>query len=488
MSSTTIPPTTIVIFGASGDLTQRKLIPALFHLYRKGRLPEGLNIVGFARRAFTNGEFRTVMREGIEKLAGGVKDESAWTRFMQSLHYVQGDLERGEDYERLDTVISKLAPPEHTRLYYLATAPEFYTWAAAFLGAAGMAEEKKGKRRIVVEKPFGHDLTSAKTLNAALHSVFDESQVFRIDHYLGKETAQNILYLRFANTMFEPVWNRRYIDHIQITVAESVDIVQRAGYYDKAGIVRDMFQNHLLQLLCLIAMEPPASFQADMLRNEKVKLLSAIRPIMLEDTVRAQYNGYRQHEGVTPSSETPTYAAIKLNIDNWRWKNVPFYLRSGKALKERTSEIGVHFQSPPHVMFDLPPGQTLSPNMLSVRIQPDEGIRLTFEAKQPGSVQETGSVEMEFDYDEAFPGVSLPDAYERLLLDALRGDASLFMRSDEIETAWHIIDPVISRWESTGASPLCFYEPGSWGPKDADDLLAKRDRRWHLGCLEDSDG
>lgn len=477
-------PTTIVIFGASGDLTQRKLIPALYHLYRKGHLAAGTRVVGFARRPMSDDEFRAAMREGIEKLAGGLKDVDAWAKFAQSLHYIKGDIERGEDYRKLEEYLTSSDPADRTRLYYLAIAPELYPPAVAYLGVAGMADQRNGRRSIVIEKPFGRDLATAKNLNAAVHAVFAESQIFRIDHYLGKETAQNILYLRFANTILEPVWNRRYIDHVQITVAETVDIGQRAGYYDKAGVVRDMFQNHLLQLLCLIAMEPPASFQADMLRNEKVKLLSAIRPIMLGDTVRAQYHGYRAHEGVADKSETPTYAAIKLHIDNWRWKNVSFYLRSGKALPARTSEIDVHFQSPPHVMFDLPAGKTLAPNMLSIRIQPDEGIRLQFEAKRPGSAQETKSVAMEFDYDEAFPGERLPDAYERLLLDALRGDASLFMRSDEIETAWRIIDPVISGWESQGTPPLCFYEPGSWGPEDANDLLAKRDRRWHLGSRE----
>lgn len=479
--TSTIPPTTIVIFGASGDLTQRKLVPALFHLYRKGRFAEGTKIVGFARRPLTNEEFRAAMREGIEKLAGGVKDEAAWSKFAESLYYVKGDLDRGDDYRKLEQLLVTLDAAERPRLYYLAIAPEYYPSAVAYLGVAGMADQRNGRRSIVIEKPFGRDLASAKNLNAAVHAVFEESQVFRIDHYLGKETAQNILYLRFANTTFEPVWNRRYIDHVQITVAETVDIGQRAGYYDKAGIVRDMFQNHLLQLLCLIAMEPPASFQADMLRNEKVKLLSAIRPIDLADTVRAQYNGYRKHDGVAEDSQTPTYAAIKLYLDNWRWKNVPFYLRSGKALKARTSEIDVHFQSPPHVMFDLPEGKRLAPNILSLRIQPDEGIRLQFEAKLPGSAQETKSVAMQFDYDEAFPNVSLPDAYERLLIDALRGDASLFMRSDEIETAWRIIDPVISGWETTGTPPLCFYDTGTWGPRDSDDLLAKRDRHWRLG-------
>lgn len=480
MSPSTTSPTTIVIFGASGDLTRRKLIPALFHLYRKRHLPAGTRIVGFARRTISDDEFKSEMRDGVETLAGGVKDEAAWARFAQSLHYVKGDLEHGDDYRKLEQYLNSTDPPERARLYYLAIAPELYPSAVAYLGVAGMADQKFGRRSIIIEKPFGRDLATARNLNAAVHAVFDESQVYRIDHYLGKETAQNILYFRFANTIFEPVWNRRYIDHVQITVAETVDIGRRAGYYDKAGVVRDMFQNHLLQLLCLIAMEPPASFQADMLRNEKVKLLSAIRPVELTDTVRGQYRGYREHDGVARESQTPTFAAIKLHIDNWRWKNVAFYLRSGKALRERASEIDVHFQSPPHVMFNLPEGKTLSPNVLTVRIQPDEGIRLQFEAKLPGSAQETRSVAMDFDYDAAFPGGTLPEAYERLLLDALRGDASLFMRSDEIETAWRIIDPLLTGWESADAPPLCFYEPGTWGPREAEELLARRDRHWRI--------
>lgn len=479
-----IQPTTIVIFGASGDLTQRKLVPALFHLYRKGLLPEGTRIVGFARRESSDDQFRAVMREGIEKLAGGVKDEAAWSRFAGYLHYMKGDLERGDDYRKLEQLLGKLDAAGRPRLYYLATAPEHYLSAVAHIGVAGMAGQTGGRRNIIVEKPFGRDLASARNLNAAIHAVFDESQVFRIDHYLGKETAQNLLYFRFANTIWEPVWNRRYIDHVQITVAETGDIGQRAGYYDKAGVLRDMFQNHLLQLLCLIAMEPPASFQADMLRNEKIKVLSAVRPIDPADTVRAQYDGYLQHEGVAKDSQTATFAAIKLYIDNWRWKGVPFYLRSGKAMKERSSEIGVHFQSPPHVMFDLPEGGGLPSNMLSVCIQPDEGIHLQFEAKVPGAAQDTKSVDMDFHYSSSFPGERLPEAYERLLLDALKGDASLFMRGDEIETAWRIIDPLLVAWEDRGDPPLCRYARGSWGPSEGDALLAKRDRYWRLGCSE----
>ncbi len=368
------------------------------------------------------------------------------------------------------------------RLYYLAVGPRLFAPAATNLGAAHMSSSEEGIRRLVVEKPFGRDLASAQELNDAIHSAFSEEQVFRIDHYLGKETAQNIMFLRFANTIFEPVWNNRYVENIQITVAESVDVEHRAGYYDQAGVLRDMFQNHLLQLLALVAMEPPASFKADPVRNEKAKVLSAVRPVALQDTVRAQYEGYRQAEGVAPDSNTPTYAALKLYIDNWRWQRVPFFLRSGKALASKSSEIIVQFQLPPHVMFDLAATPDFTPNTLAMCIQPDEGIHLNFEAKVPDSVQEMRTVDMDFQYRSAFKGNPLPDAYERLLLDAIHGDASLFTRNDGIEAAWNIIDPIIHGWEKPNSPPLAIYPRGSWGPKEADQLLARENCVWRLEC------
>jgi len=475
-------PATIVIFGASGDLTQRKLVPALFNLYRKGRLPAGTRIVGYARRPYTQDDFRARLRAGAEQFAGGTFDSALWDALATNLWYTRGDLDTSADYESLQAFLRQVEGGAAHRLYYLATAPNFYEPIVEHLGALDMAQETGIWRRLVVEKPFGRDLASAQALNRAIHAVFDESQVYRIDHFLGKETAQNILFSRFANTIFEPVWNRRYVDHVQITVAENVDVGGRAGYYDQAGVVRDMFQNHLLQLLALIAMEPPASFDADSVRNEKVKVLRAIRPIALGDTLRAQYAGYCQTPGVAPDSQTPTYAVLKLFIDNWRWQGVPFYLRSGKVMAQKASEVVIQFQCPPHVMFNLPPDYRLTPNILSLCIQPDEGIHLKFETKMPDSAQETRSVEMEFHYRSSFGDTMLPDAYERLLLDALYGDASLFARSDGIEMAWRLIDPVIQGWASAEAPALVTYEPDTWGPAEADDFMAQDRRAWIQVC------
>lgn len=480
-------PITIVIFGASGDLTRRKLIPALFSLYRKGRLPADVRIVGFARRPYSHDDFRERLREGVDRFAGGSGPGSgaeAWEAFAANLRYVRGNLDVPGDYVHLQTSLRELEDGPAHRLYYMATAPQFYVPIIEHLGALGMARHADAWRRIVVEKPFGHDLASARALNRAIHHVFDESQVYRIDHYLGKETAQNILFFRFGNTIFEPVWNRRYVDNLQITVAESVDVGHRSGYYDQAGVLRDMFQNHLLQLLTLVAMEPPASFNADAVRNEKVKVLSAIRPIAFTDVVHAQYQGYCGTDGVDPDSCTPTYAALKLFINNWRWQGVPFYLRSGKAIAKKVSEVVIEFQCPPHMMFDLPLDYRFTPNILSLCIQPDEGIHLKFQTKVPDSAQEMRSVDMEFQYSTYFGEEPLPDAYERLLLDALLGDASLFARSDEIDLAWQLIDPVTQLCESPEAPPLVSYEVGSWGPAEADELLARTGRVWRQGCGE----
>jgi len=472
-------PTTFVIFGASGDLTQRKLVPALFNQARKGRLPANMRIVGYARRPWSPAEFRDHLRTGMEQFAPQAFEPALWDQFAENITYIPGDLSKISDYRCLQTELLKLEGDAAHRLYYLATAPEYYPDAIPCLGIAGMAAEVAGSwRRIVIEKPFGHDLASAQMLNETLHAVFQEHQIYRIDHYLGKDTAQNILFFRFANAIFEPIWNRNYVDHVQMTVAETVDVGHRAGYYDKAGVVRDMFQNHMLQLLTLLAMEPPISFEADAVRNEKLKVLSAIRPVRVEDTVRAQYEGYCETSGVMPGSQTPTFAALKVFVDNWRWKGVPFYLRSGKALGGKLTEIIVQFQCPPHNMFGLRPDCSLTPNRIALKVQPDESICLTFETKIPDAPQSTRSVDMEFYYKTSFGENALPDSYERLLLDVLQGDPSLFIRNDEIETAWRTVDPVLAAWQTPAAPPLNSYRPGTWGPAEAETLLGRDGRAW----------
>ena len=474
-------PISVVIFGASGDLTQRKLIPGLYNLYLKGRLPDAFRIVGVSRTQFSDDEFREKVQGGVKNFSEATYTDDDWSDFSQYIFYLPGDATSVESYKELDAYLTEREGDVRNRLYYLSTAPSLYAPTLNNLNKAGMADQSNGWRRIVVEKPFGYDLASAHELDAIVHDVFDEEQVYRIDHYLGKETAQNILFLRFANTIFEPIWNRTYISNVQITVGESVDVGRRAAYYDSSGVLRDMFQNHLMQLLALTTMEPPISLDADHQRDEKSKVINAIRPIKISDTVRAQYDGYLESEGVADGSKTATYAAIKLFIDNWRWQGVPFYLRSGKALKRKATEITVQFRRPPLALFAAHPKKQSIPNTLSICIQPDEGIHLSFEAKVPDA-REGSQVEMEFHYDSAFGDGAIPEAYERLLLDALLGDASLFARTDEIHASWRLIDSLFEGWEQPGVAPVAHYKPGTWGPVEADDLLDTEGHAWLLAC------
>jgi glucose-6-phosphate 1-dehydrogenase len=473
----------IAILGASGDLTARKLIPALYNNYRKKRLPEGTSVLGFARRPYSDAEFRQKMKEAVALFAPDDFNEDEWSRFSKFLFYHQGEFSGDEHYRRLSGRIDEIGSSPQNCLFYLATAPEFYQPIVTHLAAANLLSETKEEyRRVIVEKPFGRDLESALSLNRVLHGVLQEHQIYRIDHYLGKETVQNVVVFRFGNAIFEPLWNRNYVDHVQITVAESAGVEHRANYYDTAGVLRDMFQNHLLQLLTLVAMEPPAVFDADTLRNEKVKVLSALREISPEhsarSTVRGQYEGYLSESGVGPHSDTETFAAVRLFIDNWRWQGVPFYLRSGKLLKEKVSEITVQFRRPPTQILDVQAGKTeLFTNQLSIQIQPNEGMRLRFLAKVPDEGMQTRPVEMAFNFRESFGEKAIPEAYERLLLDALNGDASLFARSDEIELAWTFIDSIRRGWEGEYAPSMMQYKKGTWGPGAADDLMG-RDGRW----------
>jgi len=470
----------IVIFGASGDLTRRKLVPSLHSLSCEGLLSPETQVIGVARRRLTNREFRDRLYTGVEsyaRLKPGSKLCELWPNAEERFSYLAGDYSDPSTYRRLKTRIG-----DESALFYLATPPWLATTIVEQLGEAGLARGKRGWRRIIVEKPFGDNLDSARELNEQIHAVFDESQVFRIDHYLGKETVQNILTFRFANVIFEPLWNRDYVDHVQITVAEDIGIEGRGKYYDRAGVLRDMVQSHLLQLLALFTIEPPSMIRAKALRDEKAKLLEAVRVIDPNDCVLGQYEGYQEEAGVSEGSRTPTFAAFRLYIDNWRWQGIPFYLRTGKQMSQKVSEITLQFNRVPRLLF--PETTELAPNRLSLRIQPEEGIHLRFQTKRPGAGMETAPVDMTFHHGEHFGEDSLPDAYEHLLLDALEGDQSLFIRNDEIEVAWRLLDPIIAASEQPGSLSPFPYQAGCWGPKEAEDLLGRDGRAWVYDCLD----
>ncbi|MCH2597145.1 MAG: glucose-6-phosphate dehydrogenase [Pirellulales bacterium] len=477
---------TIIIFGASGDLTSRKLVPALYQLFRKGRLNEPLRLVGFSRSDYSHEAWRSKLFETTQEFLGENFDKEHWEGFSKQIYYHPGDINKAEDFRSVGKFLSQIEGNKSSnRLYYLSTAPKFYQPAIEKLGQSGLADESTGSRRVIIEKPFGTDLESAQELNRTTHKVFAESQVYRIDHYLGKETVQNLMVLRFGNTIFEPIWNRNYIDHVQITVAEEVDVASRAGYYDSAGVVRDMIQNHLLQLLMITAMEAPVRYEADAIRNEKVKVLDAIKPLsgdqVAQDTFRGQYRGYTSSQGVDSTSHTATFASMKLLVDNWRWQGVPFYLRSGKAMSCRTTQIVIQFHSPPHKLFDDSPSELGESNRLVIQVQPAEGIQLHFQTKVPDAGMRMRQTDLNFNYQKEFRGV-MPEAYERLLLDALEGDASLFARADEVEAAWEICDPILQSWKDSDRPTLYKYDPGFWGPSECTEWMHSQGREWFDTC------
>ncbi len=490
------PPCAVVIFGAAGDLTKRKLLPALYNLKALGLLPREFAIVGVARKEKTHEQFREEQTREIREFATAPVNEPLWAELQQAMYYQAGELSDPAVYTQLADLLGMVAKRHGTRgnvLFYLAIPPSLFGEVVRRLGEAGLVRpEGDAWRRVIVEKPFGHDLESARALSAELARVLREDQIYRIDHYLGKETVQNILVFRFANSLFEPIWNRTYVDHVQLTVAETGGVEERGNYYDTAGVLRDMIQNHMFQLLSLVAMEPPISFAADAVRDEKVKVLQAIRPMKpeetLERTVRGQYGeggsegqllrAYRREPKVSPTSTTETYAALQLFVENWRWAGVPFYLRSGKRLARRRTEIVFEFRRPPLVLLDRAAMGGIDPNRLVLHIQPDEGIDLQVKAKRPGPTVRIETVKLDFSYKD-FGDTTAATGYERLLYDCMVGDSTLFHRTDMVEAAWHIATPILDAWRALPAPAFPNYAAGSWGPEAADELVQREGRRWY---------
>ena len=488
------PPCTMVIFGATGDLTKRKLFPALYNLTSDGLLPDELAIVGVGRYEMSSDALREKLRSDLGAFATGTLDAARADWLLERTSYIGGEIDDAATYQRLREELERLETERGMHgnvLFYLAIPPDLFDDTVHQLADAGLLQENEHWRRVVIEKPFGHDLESARTLNHQIREVLREKQIYRIDHYLGKETVQNIMAFRFANGIFEPIWNRRYIDHVQITVAETVGVEQRGGYYEGAGALRDMVQNHMFQLLAFTAMEPPISFAADVVRDERVKVLYAIRPLSHEDvllqTVRGQYGegvmdghvvpGYREEKSVSTTSNTETFAALKLHVDNWRWADVPFYLRTGKRLPERVTEIAIQFKRAPFQLFRGTAVEHLSSNLLVLHIQPDEGISLHFQAKLPGPDVHLGKVRMSFEYEDYF-GKTPSTGYETLLYDVMTGDSTLFHRSDMVEAGWSVVAPVLDVWQALTPRNFPNYEAGTWGPKEADELIQKDGRKW----------